>query len=188
MAKTTDKASKTDGRNMGDDPNKILANDGIPNLDEMVEDTIGFAPYWNPEEGKRFYGCVVARDERQAEFTRYVVQNMGGPLDCKKGPADNAETVTVETGGRFTISSYVQLYEAFDFYLECGASGTPIPFVLTAVEKVKGGQGSVWNYSIKMTPAVKNQITKLRLSRGANGVAKSLPAGAGAGAALPEAS
>lgn len=181
MANKTTQAAAPKAKNMGDDPSTIL-NDGIPNLDNFVEDHVGFAPYLKPSEGMRFYAVLIARDER-GEFPRYVLQNLGGPLKCQSGPVDNAEEVIVEQGGKFTFSQYVQLQDAFDFYLTMGAAGSPVPVVVTALEKVKGGQGNVWIFKVQMESKIKQLVAKARTA---------LPSGmatasnGGAAAALPE--
>src|SRR5688500_4170909 len=78
---------------------------------------IGFAPYWKPEEKKSIICRVSARDERDPEFKRYLVQ-VEQTTPCKGGPVENAEDVIVKKGEHCSLSVYYALAEPFDFLLE----------------------------------------------------------------------
>lgn len=80
---------------------------------DWVEQQTGFPPYWNPaisDEGKGngFAARVMARDERDPDFIRYVLQATKG-LRCHNGPAEDAEEVLVKAGEYFTCSDYAAL-------------------------------------------------------------------------------
>ena len=133
---------------------------GVPNFDKWVEEQVGFAPYWNPEPEKWFFARVVARDERDPEFVRYLMQ-AGMPLNCKRGPADDAEDVAVKPGEHFSFSVYHSLRDTFDFYLETGLS----PFLrVQSIKEVKTkttGQ-TCWTWKVLVSPQDKKILEKKR--------------------------
>lgn len=178
------KAPKTEPKNaaIASDANAVQT----PDFSKFVDESVGFAPYWSPKPGAWFYGALTALDARDPEFIRYECINLGpNPITCARGPADNAEPVQVAVGERFTISQYALLADLFNFYLECGADGFAVPFRCTSVEKIKGGQGTLWVYKVDMLPEVKKVLGEIRRKKSV----KAISAGAqnGATAALPEA-
>jgi len=125
------------------------------------EEQVGFAPYWNPEEGKFFVGTVVARDERDPEFLRYLIKAVVDTV-CKRGPVDEAEEILVRKGEFFSISVYHALAEPFDFILEnFTARGVDIQMKLTAVKEAKTKtQGrTVWQWKMHLPPEHKKMLT-----------------------------
>lgn len=107
------------------------------------EATSGFPPYWSPGEGKSFRGRILARDVRDPNFIRYVVE-ASETTECVRGSGDDAEPVMVEKGQQFTVSDYFALDLRSVLGLEIKATST---------EKVrtKGGN-DVWLWKLAMPP------------------------------------
>jgi hypothetical protein len=132
----------------------------VPDFSKWEEEQVGFAPYWNPEPLKWFLGRVVARDERDPDFVRYL---MRAELDtpCKRGPVNDAEDVMIRKGEFFSISVYHSLEGLFNTYLEIGV--TPAMKV-TAVKEVptkKSGQ-TCWTWKVQISPEDKKLLNKKR--------------------------
>lgn len=128
------------------------------------EEQVGFAPYWNPEENKFFVGTVVARDERDPEFLRYLIK-AAVDTQCKRGPVDEAEEVLVKKGEFFSISVYHALAEPFDFILENFTSkGEDLLTKLTAVKETKTKtQGrTVWQWKMHLPPEHKKKLNAMK--------------------------
>lgn len=130
-----------------------------------TKEQIGFAPYWSPREGESFCAFPISRDDRDPKFVRYQFKNLQEHLLCQRGPADGAEEVDVPKGGVFSVSSYVQLSPMLDFAL---STGMVCPIMITAREKIKGGEGSVWLFDFAYHPSVKPKIDALRLKMNMN--------------------
>jgi hypothetical protein len=150
MANPNGNKAKTNGTN--------TQSEEIPNFEGWVTEEVGFAPYWTPAPGEKCYATLVARDERDPEFVRYLLI-AGMPIRCHRGPREGGEEVIVNKGEQFSMSAYVQLDQPFMQYLNLGV---PVPMLLTAKEKVKGGQGSVWVWDIKVSPETKAMLTAAR--------------------------
>lgn len=151
--------------NTAKNQNKNVDPNGDPDFSTFTDEQIGFAPYWNPETGKEFYGALVARDERDPEFVRYLVMNLSNrPLACSRGPADNAEEVLVQKGETFSISVYHQLREAFDFYLDVQSHKLMVvPMRLIAQDKVKtASRNEVWRFKLQVPMDVKKKLDAIR--------------------------
>jgi len=135
----------------------------LPDFDKWEEETVGFAPYWNPEEGKWFYARIVERDDRDPEFVRYLFQ-AGMPTPCARGAEDSEtfEPVMINTGEYFTISVYFSLQGLFDLYLETGHR----PYIkVISVKKVptkKTGR-NVWLWKVLSDPKDKRIMNQKRL-------------------------
>lgn len=157
------KATATDPKNAKNTAPGAVDKDGMPSFEGWEEEQVGFAPYWNPEEGKFFYGKVVARDERDPDFMRYLVQALM-PHQCKRGAADDAEDVLVGTNEYFSISVYYSLSEPFDFALEnFTAKGDPMPMKVTAIKKVKTKAGQpCWTWKMHLPPEYKKKLQAAR--------------------------
>lgn len=134
------------------------------NTEKWTEEQVGFAPYWQPKKGASFIARVVQKDEGEGnQFTRYLLQ-AGESIDCKRGPADEAEDVKVEKGELFTISVYYSLQGLFDFYLENRFK----PWMkVTAVEERKTstpGQ-TVWTWKLLVSPEDKKKADQIRTAK-----------------------
>lgn len=155
-----------------------VSND-VPNFANWEELQTGFAPYWNPEPNSWIFAQIAEKDERQEDFTRYLLR-AGVDTKCKRGPADNAEDVIVKKGEYFTISVYFALQGLFDLFLETGLS----PWLrIESVAKVKTktpGQ-TTWTWKIMCSPEDRKKIEakkeQLRMMSDA-GDPKELPASA----------
>lgn len=72
--------------------------------------SVGFAPYLKVSGiGGCFFGKLAAVDLGDPEFPRYVVECLGAPLKCQRGPVNDAEEVIVQPGEFFTVSKYAGL-------------------------------------------------------------------------------
>lgn len=141
-------------------PNELVKKDEfgipleVPNFEGWVDEQVGFAPYWNPEEGKWLYARVIARDERDPSFVRYLMQ-AGMDTECHRGA--EGEAVKVKRGEHFTISVYFSLRDLFDLYLETGIR----PFIkVLAVKEVptKTTGRNVWTWKVQVSPDDKKMI------------------------------
>lgn len=143
-------------------PEAINPNDGLDlaalaELESgLVSDQIGFPPYWNPSEGKKFYGRVVARDERDPDFIRYVIE-AGVRHQCQEGPSDEARPVTVDRGQHFNVSVYASL--PLENYF-----GETV--LVTALRKrdIDGGK-QVWIFDLKTTETGRSHAAQLRAAK-----------------------
>ena len=72
------------------------------------KDSLGFAPYFKVQEvGDCFVGKLVSLDFRDPKMPRFIFENpLDIPIQCFKGPVDNAEPITVNKGEFFTLSQY----------------------------------------------------------------------------------
>lgn len=125
----------------------------------------GFPPYWTPEPGKSFLAKPVMLDARDPEFPRVVFEAIK-PLECQKGPVEDAEFVTVNAGEKFTVS----LYSAFkDIDLYVG-----IPTMITSVEKkpqANNPKKSFWTFSGKVSPEDSKKLEAAKVERSRNQMA-----------------
>lgn len=76
--------------------------------DGWLEEATGFPPYWSPEINGGFRAVPLMIDLREPEFVRYVLRATV-PVECWKGPSDEAEGVTVQPGQTFTCSAYAAM-------------------------------------------------------------------------------
>lgn len=139
------------------DPNQGLDMTELGELEgSLVNDQIGFPPYWNPAVGKKFAGKVLMRDERDPDFVRYVIE-AGVRHQCQEGPSDEARPVIVDKGMTFNVSDYAGL--PLDDYF-----GHTV--VVTAIRKVPiDGGKEVWKFELKTTPEGREQAKQLRGAR-----------------------
>ena len=126
-----------------------VGNDDMPDFSKWTKRQIGFAPYFQPEAGQSWFGKIVARDERDPAFMRYLVV-AGRAMTCYRGPADDAEKVEIGKGEQFTISIHRGVEDEFDLYLESGLQ----PYCLcTATKKGKTKTGNdFWHYQVQVSP------------------------------------
>lgn len=138
-----------------------VTEEGMPDFSKWSEEQIGFAPYWSPEPGESIFATVLVRDERSADFERYILRCEQPRLMCKRGKAINATEVEVKKGDSFTVSIYDSIEEAFDFYI---ASGLQPRIQLTAEEKIPTNTPgrSVWKWKLMVDPTVRPALDKLR--------------------------
>ena len=142
----------------------------LPDFESWEKEQVGFAPYWNPEPGKWFYGTVVSRDERDPEFVRYLVKTYA-PITVQRGPKEDAELIELKPGDLFSISVYYSLAEPFDFILEHFVLlGKEVPMMVKALKEVKtkkAGQ-TCWTWEMRLPPewkkALADKRTELRLA------------------------
>lgn len=133
--------------------------DGLPaDFENWETEKLGeFPPYWNPDEGKQFYAVPVGVDFRDPDFKRVIFQAMA-PTECQRGPAEDAEDVTVQPGEQFTCSLYAILENQIGFLIN-------LPIVLMADKKVKSNTNktqSYWTFNLKISPESKKILTARR--------------------------
>lgn len=160
--------ANTTGKNPA--PNKgtqAKANEEeLPDFSKWTPLQIGFAPYWHPEPGKRFFGEIVQRDDRDPEFVRYLVKTHKTE-ECRRGPNNDdtakgavGEKVIVNKGDTFSISVYYSLADEFDFHLFFAEkTGRHVPILVEALKtvKTKGGQ-DVWQWRVLVSPEDKQAL------------------------------
>jgi hypothetical protein len=120
-----------------------------PKMDgEMVEEMLGFPPYWEPADEKNakghygsFFATVVGFDDSDEEFERWVFQAKHKTL-CHKGPADDQEEVIIEAGEFFSVSNYAQLRLSQYMGLD---------IKLTVEDKVDVKKGKMWVWKLETT-------------------------------------
>lgn len=117
---------------------------------------VGFAPYWNPSAGDFFEGIIIARDDRDPSFVRYLVKATM-PMKCKTGPKEDAETVDVAAGEFFTLSSYYQTERFFDKMLLSGVQPV-IACQAVAKRKTKESGRTVWTWKVVSDPRFDEQL------------------------------
>jgi hypothetical protein len=124
---------------------------GAPDASNWEKEQTGFDPYWNPGEKKIFFGRVVSYDDTDPDFIRYKIRCEQDTLECKQGAKEEAVDIVVQKGDTFTVSSYKQLDNKFQEYLESGIN--PV-FKCEAVKEVKTktvGQ-TCWIYDLRVSP------------------------------------
>lgn len=130
-----------------------------------VQDQVSFPPYWKPDLAKGFRGTVIARDERDGSFPRYIIES-SLTVDCQQGPVNDGVIVTVEPGMNFSIGAYAALPLEKYFGLEITA-------IVVGARKLPGNEASVmiprdlWEWKVMVSP----ETSKLLKSRRAEDMA-----------------
>lgn len=143
---------------------------GAPTIDttDWIDERFGFAPYWNPNEGESIVCKLVARDDRDPEFVRFLVEALA-PTKCFTGPKEDAKPELVEAGQTFTLSAYYSVDQKFSEYMELGVFPT---LQLTAAEKIKlkkDPRKTVWKFTAKLHPDTAKQLSAARQAKALNG-------------------
>lgn len=136
-----------------------LANPlALDEFKDFQEEQISFPPYWDVGDNKWFYGMVVAVDDRDAEFVRYVVQ-AERPIMCKQGSKKKKESedVEVKPGEFFTLSAYSGL--PLDRYI-----GVKVLVRVTGKKDV-GQPQPMWTFSLHVSPEDKKMLLSERKTR-----------------------
>jgi hypothetical protein len=162
-------------------PNKNPQTKG-DDFSDFVDEQIGFAPYWVPEEGKAFYGALIGKDERDLSrdggFVRYTLMSMSSEsLECQSGPnTDKAEKVMVAKGEAFNVSVYHQLAPPFDFYLQAQEDlqiVIPIRVICEKKMETKAGR-DVWKFRLQIPSKTKAQLDKYKREQNAQLTGKAI--------------
>jgi uncharacterized protein affecting Mg2+/Co2+ transport len=168
MASTKTEAAKK-GYNMGAGP------DGkpLPDFDKWDKIQTGFAPYWHPEQGKYCFGRVVAKDNRNPRFVRYLLVAECAH-ECRRGPKNEdsdagavGEWVKVKAGDTFSITSYHAMSTELDYQLYLLEKfGAQIPIRILAEKKVKtaheDGNRTCWQFDVRNAPEHTKILTQHR--------------------------
>lgn len=152
---------------------------GIEGFDKFEDEQVGLPPYWGPDDENlgppddkgfskpltpmQFYGKVVAYDDGDPEFKRYVIQ-AGHDLLCWRGPKKSVEEVPVKKYEFFSISEYAGL--PLGRYL-----GLPIFVYVKGKRPIAGGR-TVWEWGVKCDPRVKAKLEERREKMIANAYGK----------------
>jgi hypothetical protein len=132
----------------------------------FVEEQTSFPPYWQPEEGKMFVGRVLALDERDPAFSRFIIQAMT-PCDCARGPAKDAEEVKVSPGDQFSISVYSAL--PLHLYL-----GEVVEVTAKGLRSLRNGN-DLWEFRLRCSPETKAIANKRRAALPGGSTQRALP-------------
>ena len=136
----------------GEQVNETPMNDD--NYADWSEEQIGFAPYWEPNEGLGFVGTPVAIDARDPDFVRFLFIAQQD-IECFRGSAASAESVLVKKGERFSIGSYFALVDALGEFLTFQqTTGKPLTVRVDAVRKVKTAKKQdCWQFRVRVKPS-----------------------------------
>ena len=125
-----------------------------------VEEQISFPPYWKPDLGKGWRGIVIARDQRDPNFHRYIIES-SITLDCRKGPVDDGEIITITPGMNFSIGVYAALpLERFE--------GLEVAVIAMSTRRLPGNEASehkprdLWEFKTMVSPQVKALLVSRR--------------------------
>ncbi len=125
-----------------------------------VEEQISFPPYWKPDLGKGWRGTVIARDQRDPTFHRYIIES-AITLDCRKGPVDDGEIITITPGMNFSIGVYAALpLERFE--------GLEVAVIAMSTRRLPGNEASenkprdLWEFKTLVSPQVKALLVSRR--------------------------
>lgn len=135
-----------------------LMNEGEE--EQLVNEEVGFPPYWNPGIGKMFKATVMKRDDRDPDFIRYHLLALA-PVICAKGPADDSEEILVNEGEFFTCSAYAAL--PLDEYF-----GIDVKVITWRKRKLEGNEASkgakrdLYEFKIGVTGDTKNMLDAAR--------------------------
>lgn len=135
--------------------------DDEPDFASWSKLQIGFAPYWHPEEGKHFFGEIIAKDARDPEFIRFQVRNLKKVETCRRGPNNDdstrgatGESVTIPKGDSFSVSVYYSLAEEFEYQLYLARKlGQNVPMMVKALKTVKTSSNKeCWTWEVRVSP------------------------------------
>ena len=118
-----------------------------------------FPPYWKPEVNTGFRGTVLYRDERDPSFARYIVQS-AVTLDCRRGPVDDGEIVTIQPGMNFSIGVYASLPLERFFGLELTAIA--VGKQKLPINKNRDIAYDMWQFRTFLVPEVEKRINSNR--------------------------
>ncbi len=124
-----------------------------------TEVNLTFPPYWKPTIGQGFRATVLYRDEREESFPRYVLQS-ATKLDCRKGPVDDGEIITIQQGMNFSIGVYASLPLERFFGLELVAIATGMQRL--PANKNRDIPYDMWQFRTMVNPEVMKKITSNR--------------------------
>jgi hypothetical protein len=131
----------------------------------LVDNAVGFAPYWRPKKGAVVDLIARSLDIADLSFIRVTCEYIGDvPLECRTGSKgdddDNDEStpILVKKGELFTVSWYATLP------LEYGIKhATPIRVIVlkksTAGKTEDGEPKKLWNFKYQTSEAGQRQIS-----------------------------
>lgn len=126
-----------------------------------VEEQVTFPPYWKPDVAKGWRGIVIARDEREVKFPRYIIES-AVTIDCRTGKVNDGEIVTVTPGMNFSISAYKALPLDRYFGLEVAVICTALRTGLPGTEESEGMPRDMWVWKMMVSPQVKELLVSRR--------------------------
>jgi len=122
-----------------------------------VEEQVTFPPYWKPDVAKGWRGTVIARDEREVKFPRYIIES-AITIDCRTGKVTDGEIVTVTPGMNFSISAYKALPLDRYFGLEVAVICTALRTGMAPTEESEGMPRDMWVWKMLVHPDVKKLL------------------------------
>lgn len=138
--------------------------EAMPEFAGFEKEQISFPPYWEVAQGKWFYGMVIALDDRDEDFHRYVVQASHHPIECMQGSKEQAVPITVHDGEYFTLSTYSGL--PLDRYI-----GVHV-LVKCIGQKDTGKPQPMWEFELRVSPEDKKLLLEDRKARAGEAMAK----------------
>jgi hypothetical protein len=123
----------------------------------FVSDSGGFPPYFKFEnDGDCLMAKVAGLDATDPEFPRIIMECVGKPLTCRKGPVNDSVEAVVEVGEFFTLTQYASI--PFELYLDI-----PVFLQRTAEQpQKKDPKKSTILFNIQMTPEDKKVVNERR--------------------------
>jgi hypothetical protein len=124
-------------------------------IQSWEKDALGFAPYFKVQGlGDCFVGKLVSLDFRDPKMPRFIFENpMDIPIQCYKGPVDNAEPVIVNKGEFFTLSQYKGL--PIENYMDID-----VMYKVVGTQETDNGTMYVWE--VRMSPESKKLVNARR--------------------------
>lgn len=132
------------------EPEADLFNWELPT--EWKEALTGFPPYWTAEEGAKWMGKVIGKDDN-GQFVRYLVQATK-PMRAYRGGAEDQTDCVVMPGEYFTLSMYNNLQ--LERYIGAGEIGV----MCTGQIKANTPSGFVWGFKLLMSPQTERLLAE----------------------------
>lgn len=129
----------------------------------FVQLDISFPPYWKCELATGFFAKVLglepARNER--DFDRWLWQNQGPAIDCRRGKVNDGEIETVEKGRIFTTGAFgglrLENYIGFELAVICEGQRQ-----LDGNEESGYAPRTFWEFKVMVSPETLAQIQSTR--------------------------
>lgn len=166
MAKNRDTQSASGTEEI--DPNAVALDPNTPIVvDEtgMVEEAVGFPPYWQPAPGKKFYGTPILCDTSNPEFVRWTLEAAVDHV-CTRGKKDEGDHVLVKKGEWFSVSEYSGL-PLFRFI------GKKILVTAESTRKLAQGR-TLWEFSVRVDQKTKALLESERADSARRAVERQL--------------
>jgi hypothetical protein len=133
----------------------------LATLENWEKVDIGFPPYWTPSVGKVIVARVAALDFSDPAFHRIVLQATRVDIPCQRGPAADAEAITVKVGDFFSMSEYAGMnlenFIDMEVFIKCSGE-RPVP-----ADKARGlGSRNMYEWTVMVSPEDKKKLQGMR--------------------------